>query len=168
MSGISASEKNRMHKVLNDGGIRLGVVVSDIPGQSARAMVKALIADKPAIAVLQYASNRLKTPRKEILDALQGELSECHIFVLNELMHHIEELEARMIRFDCRLLDGLEKERNVLQLLCTIPGIDITGAAMLLVEIGTDMGAFGSASRLASWVGICPGNNESAGKRKTG
>ncbi len=157
-----------MHKVLNDGGIRLGVVVSDIPGQSARAMVKALIADKPAIAVLQYASNRLKTPRKEILDALQGELSECHIFVLNELMHHIEELEARMIRFDCRLLDGLEKERNVLQLLCTIPGIDITGAAMLLVEIGTDMGAFGSASRLASWVGICPGNNESAGKRKTG
>ncbi len=87
--------------------------------------------------------------------------------VLNELMHHIEELEARMVRFDCRLLDGLEKERNVLQLLCTIPGIDITGAAMLLVEIGTDMSAFGSAG-LASWVGICPGNNESASKRKSG
>ncbi len=68
-----------MHKVLTDGGIRLGVVVSDIHGQSARAMVKALIASEPAIDVLQYTSNRLKTPCKEILDALQGELSECHI-----------------------------------------------------------------------------------------
>ncbi len=106
LSGVLAAEKNRMHKVLTDGGIRLGVVVSDIHGQSARAMVKALIAGKATI--------------------------------------------------------------DVLQLLCTIPGIDITGAAMLLVEIETDMSAFGSASRLASWVGICPGNNESAGKRKTG
>jgi len=168
LSGMLASEKNRLHKVLTDGGIRLGVVVSDIHGQSARAMVKALIRGEPPHEVLQYASKRLKTPRKEILDALQGELSECHIFVLTELMQHIEDLEARMAKFDNKLLDGLEEERHILQLLCTIPGIDIMGAAMLLVEIGTDMDAFGSADRLASWVGICPGNNESAGKRKTG
>jgi transposase len=166
--GQLASEKNRLHKVLTDGGIRLGVVVSDLHGQSARAMVKAIIAGQPANEVLQFASRRLKASREEILDALQGELTDSHRFVLDELMRHIEEIEARIARFDARLLDGLKGERNTLALLQTLPGVDLIGAAMLLVEIGSDMDAFGSADRLASWVGICPGNNESAGKRKSG
>ncbi len=163
-----AAEKNRLHKVLTDGGIRLGVVVRDVHGQSARAMVKALLAGQLPHDVLQFASKRLKTPRTEILDALHGELSDNHLFVLSELMFHIESIEACICRFDTQLLEGLEKEQPVLQLLQTIPGIDLIGAAMLLVEIGTDMSAFGSADRLASWVGVCPGNNESAGKRKSG
>ena len=83
-------------------------------------------------------------------------------------MRHIEEIEARIARFDARLLAGLKEEHNALILLQTLPGVDLIGAAMLLVEIGSDMTAFGSADRLASWVGICPGNNESAGKRKSG
>jgi transposase len=163
-----ASEKNRLHKVLTDSGIRLGVVVSDLHGQSARAMVKALISGKLPHEVLDLASSKLKASREEIFEALQGELTVSHRFVLNELMQHIEEIEARIARFDTRLLSELDTERNALTLLQTIPGIDLIGAAMLLVEIGTDMGAFGSADRLASWVGICPGNNESAGKRKSG
>ena len=166
--GQLASEKNRQHKVLTDGGIRLGVVVSDLHGQSARAMVKAIILGQPPNEVLQFASRRLKSCREEIFDALQGELTDSHRFVLDELMRHIEEIEARIARFDARLLDGLKDERNTLALLQTLPGVDLIGAAMLLVEIGTDMDAFGSADRLASWVGICPGNNESAGKRKSG
>jgi len=165
---VLSAEKNRLHKVLTDGGIRLNVVVSDAHGQSARAMVKALIAGKQPHEVLQYASKRLRTPRAEILEALHGELSESHIFVLTELMQHIEDLEERIVRFDVQLLAGLEKEQAALNLLQTIPGIDVIGAAMLLVEIGTDMSVFGNAGRLASWVGICPGNNESAGKRKSG
>jgi transposase len=166
--GQLTSEKNRLHKVLTDGGIRLGVVVSDLHGQSARAMVKAIIAGQAPHEVLQFASRRLKTSREEIFDALQGELTDSHRFVLNELMRHVEEIEARIARFDTRLLDGLKDERNALALLQTLPGVDLIGAAMLLVEIGTDMEAFGSADRLASWVGICPGNNESASKRKSG
>jgi transposase len=166
--GQLASEKNRLHKVLTDGGIRLGVVVSDLHGQSARAMVKAIIAGKPPHEVLDLASGRLKASREELFDALQGELTASHCFVLDELMRHIEEIEARIARFDARLLEGLAGERNVLALLQTLPGVDLIGAAMLLVEIGGDMDAFGSADRLASWVGICPGNNESAGKRKSG
>jgi transposase len=83
-------------------------------------------------------------------------------------MQHIEDIEARIGRFDARLLAELAPERNALELLQTLPGVDLIGAAMLLVEIGSDMEAFGSADRLASWVGICPGNNESAGKRKSG
>ena len=144
--GQLASEKNRLHKVLTDSGVRLGVVVSDLHGKSARAMVKAIIAGQ----------------------ALQGDLTASHRFVLDELMHHIEEIETRITRFDARLLAELEAESNTLALLQTLPGVDLIGAAMLLVEIGTDMDAFGSADRLASWVGICPGNNESAGKRKSG
>ncbi len=166
--GQLASEKNRLHKVLTDSGIRLGVVVSDLHGQSARAMVKAIIAGQAPQQVLNLASRRLKASREEIFDALQGDLTASHRFVLDELMQHIEEIEARIDRFDARLLAGLESERGTLALLQTIPGVDLIGAAMLLVEIGSDMDAFGSADRLASWVGVCPGNNESAGKRKSG
>ena len=166
--GLLAAEKNRLHKVLTDGGIRLSVVVSDLHGQSARAMVKALIAERPVHEVLECASRRLKASREELFDALQGELTDSHRFVLDELMRHIEEIEARIARFDTRLLEGLSNQQPALVLLQTLPGVDLIGAAMLLVEIGTAMKAFGSADRLASWVGICPGNNESAGKRKSG
>ena len=166
--GQLASEKNRLHKVLTDSGVRLGVVVSDLHGQSARAMVKAIIAGQSPQEGVNLASRRLKASREEIFDALQGDLTASHRFVLDELMRHIEEIEARIARFDTRLLAELESERDALALLQTIPGVDLIGAAMLLVEIGTDMESFGSADRLASWVGICPGNNESAGKRKSG
>ena len=166
--GQISSEKNRLHKLLTDSGIRLGVVVSDIHGQSARAMVKAIIAGQSVQEVLNFASRRLRASREELFDALQGELTDNHRFVLNEIMCHIEEIEARIARFDARLLEELKDEHNKLVLLQTMPGVDPIGAAMLLVEIGTDMTAFGNADRLASWVGICPGNNESAGKRKSG
>jgi len=92
-------------------------------------------------------------------------------------LRHIEELEARIARFDARLLAELASEHNLaelasehnaLALLQTLPGVDLIGAAMLLVEIGSDMSVFGTSDRLASWVGLCPGNNESAGQRKSG
>lgn len=117
--------------------------------------------------VKKFASGRLEASREELFDALQGELTDSHRFVLDELMRHVEEIEARIARFDARLLGALEDERHALALLQTLPGVDLIGAAMLLVEIGADMAVFGSAERLASWVGICPGNNESAGKRKS-
>jgi transposase len=168
LGGMLASEKNRLHKLLADAGIRLNVLVSDIHGQAGRAMVKALIAGKPIHEVLDLAG-RLRASRADLFEALQPEeLSSAHLFVLAEIMAHIEELEARMARFEQALLAGLSAWRPQLILLQTIPGIDIMGAAMLLVEISADMESFGSAERLASWVGICPGNNESAGKRKSG
>ena len=168
LGGMLASEKNRLHKILSDAGIRLGVLVSDIHGQAARAMVKAIIAGKPMASVLDLAG-RLRASRSELFEALQPEeLSAAHLFVLAEIMAHIEDLEARMGRFEQMRLQGLSAWQPQLTLLQTIPGIDQMGAAMLLVEISTDMDSFGSAEKLASWVGICPGNNESAGKRKSG
>lgn len=168
LGGMLASEKNRLHKILSDAGIRLGVLVSDIHGQAARAMVKAIISGKPMASVLDLAG-RLRASRSELFEALQPEeLSDAHLFVLTEIMGHIEDLEARMGRFEHALLQGLSAWQPQLTLLQTIPGIDQMGAAMLLVEISADMDSFGSAEKLASWVGICPGNNESAGKRKSG
>ena len=168
LGGMLASEKNRLHKVLADAGIRLNVLVSDLHGQSARAMIQALLDDQPIHAILDRAG-RLRASREDLFEALQPEeLSAKHRFVLNEILAHIEYLEATMARFEQQLLDGLVPWEPQLRLLETVPGIDRMGAAMLLVEIGTDMDSFGSAERLASWVGICPGNHESAGKRKSG
>jgi transposase len=166
--GMLSAEKNRLHKVLVDAGIRLNVLVSDVHGQSARAMTKALIQGLPISEILDL-KGRLGASREELFEALSTEqFSATHAFVAAEIMQHIEYIEQRVARMDEHLLAGLEAWQPHLNLLQTIPGVDQVGAAMLLVEIGADMSAFGSAERLASWVGICPGNNESAGKRKSG
>ena len=162
-----ASEKNRLHKVLADGGIRLSAVVSDLHGQSARQMTVCLLEGGTPEQALKFASSRLKASREELLDALEGELTDVHLFVLNEILNHICDLEDRLCRFDAELLNRLEPYHWAINLLETMPGVDRVGAAMLIVEIGVEMEAFGKADRLASWAGVCPGNNESAGKRKS-
>jgi transposase len=166
--GMLSAEKNRLHKVLVDAGIRLSVVVKDIHGQGARAMIKALLEGKPMHQVLD-AKGRLRASREELFEAVSTEqLSAAHCFVAKQITQHIEQIEQRIGEMDKYLFERLQAWRPQLNLLQTIPGIDLQGAAMLLVEIGADMSVFGSAERLASWVGICPGNNESAGKRKSG
>lgn len=168
LTGIVSGEKNRLHKLLSDAGIRLSVVVSDLHGKSAWAMIKGLLAGETPQQVLSYADHRLKATDEELLDALEGELSSSHQFVITEVMTHIEELEARIKTFQQYLLQGLTAYASILQCLQTMPGIDEVGAAMLLVEIGDDMSVFGAPAKLASWAGVCPGNNESAGKKKSG
>ncbi len=168
LTGILSGEKNRMHKQLTDAGIRLSVVVSDIQGKSARAMIKGLLKGETPEQVLNYANNRLKATEEELLDALAGDLTPSHCFIINLVMTHIEALEKDIQTCLQFLVQGLAAYTSVLQCLQTIPGIDQMGAAMLLVEIGDDMSAFGSPAKLASWAGVCPGNNESAGKKKSG
>ena len=136
-------------QLLVDGGIRIYVVVTDIHGASARAMVKALIAGQPMHEVLDR-KGRLRASREELHEALSTEhLGAVHRFVADEIMQHIEQIEQRIARMDQYLLDGLRAWQPQLNLLQTLPGIDIQGAAMLLVEIGADMTVFGSAERLA-------------------
>jgi len=168
LTGILSGEKNRLHKLLTDTGIRLSVVLSDLNGKSARAMIKGLLAGESPQEVLKYASKRLKATEEELLDALEGDISSIHHFVITEVMAHIEELEVRIKTFRKALVQGLSPYKTALECIQTIPGIDEMGAAMILVEIGDDMSAFGSSSHLASWAGVCPGNNESAGKKKSG
>lgn len=168
MVGILSAEKNRLHKVLVDGGVRLNVVVSDVHGPSARAMTKALLKGEPLHEVLDLKA-RLRSSRETLFEALStDDLSEVHRFVASQILDHIEDLERRIAALDGYLLRGLAPWQAQLNLPQTLPGVDLIGAAMLLVEIGAEKAAFGRAERLASWVGICAGNNESAGKRKSG
>nr|VFJ94589.1 MAG: Transposase IS116/IS110/IS902 family protein [Candidatus Kentron sp. LFY] len=146
----------------------MAVVVSDIYGKSAREMIEGLSRGETPEQVLQYASGRLEATIDALLDVLAGESTDDHIFVLSEMLDHIEDLERRIAIFARQLLSRLDPYKAMLQALQTIPGIDKMGAAMLLVEIGDDMGAFGTAEKLASWAGVCPGNHESAGKRVAG
>jgi transposase len=168
LTGVLAGEKNRLHKVLTDGGVRLGVVVSDIHGKSGRAMINALVAGESAQELLRYADPRLQATEEELLDALDAELSEEHRLVMAQQLQHIDYLQGQIAQLRQALLAGLAPQEALLGALQTIPGLDETGAAMLLVEIGDEMQAFGSAEKLAAWAGVCPGNHESAGKRKSG
>lgn len=143
-------------------------MLSDIQGKLAKAMIQGLLNGETPAQVLRHADKRLKATEDELLDALDGELSPSHRFVVSEITAHGAELDVRIERFRQQLLPGLAPYQPLLPSLQTLPGIDETGAALLLVEIGDDRSAFGSAARLASWAGLCPGNNESADQRKSG
>jgi transposase len=167
LTGIASGERNRLHKLLTDAGIRLSVVISDLSGKSAKAMIKGLLAGETPEQLLVYADPRLKASPDDLREALEGDLSDSHRFVIHELMAHLDELNARILRFRQALLSHLSPYQAILQNLQTLPGVDELSAAMILVEIGDDMAAFGSPAKLASWAGVCPGQNESAGKRKS-
>jgi transposase len=161
-----ASEKNRLQKVLDDAGIRLGGVVSDIHGVSAQEMIKGLIAGESPKRLIGYARGRMKSKRRELAEALDEPLSDRHRLLLQELHGHLGFLESQLQRLEQQLFSGMEPYRRDWQLLQTIPGMDALSSAMLLIEIGVEMERFGSAERLSKWAGMCPGVEESAGKRK--
>jgi transposase len=168
LTGQLAAEKNRLVKVLGDGGIRLSALVSDMHGQSARRMIDALLAGEAPAEVVRYADRRLKAPHEELMLALDGELSPQHRFLGEQLRAHIDFLEQMLAHFEAMLLAEMASYEAAMSLLKTLPGVDDLSAAKVLVEIGTDMEAFGSAERLASWAGLCPGNHKSDGKQKSG
>jgi transposase len=167
MASFSA-EKNRLHKVLDDAGIRLGGVVSDINGVSSRAMIAGLIEGNPPLELVTYAKGRLKEKIPELLEALDEPLGERHRMLLSKIQGHLRYLEGQIQELDSYLFEQMSPYQEQWKILQTMPGMDKVGAAILLVEIGTDPERFGSSSNLASWAGLCPGNNESAGKRKSG
>lgn len=169
VSGMMATEKNRLHKLLDDAGLRLGCVVSDIDGVSARQMIAALTAGKATPEQLaRLARGRLRDKRETLCRALVGNVSDRHRFLLRTLQNHLQWLETEIAEIDAQVVAAMESYQEPWQLLQTLPGLDAIGAAMLIAEIGTEMNPFGSKERLSSWAGLCPGNNESAGKSKSG
>lgn len=166
--GQRSAEKTRLHKLVVDAGIRLSVVITDLNGRSGNQMIRGLIKGESIEQLLSYADKRLKATEEELRDALEGDLSPSHCFALTQILRHIDHLDAQITAFDQQLVKQLADYRPALTLLTTVPGIDETSAALLLAEIGDNMDVFGCADRIASWAGLCPGNNESAGKRKSG
>ena len=142
------------------------MLLADINGVSARALVAGLIEGKPLGEMLAMARGSLKNKRDDLASSLDGDLSPRHLFVLRELHEHVTYLEQQLARIDAELIEAMEPYRWAWALLQTLPGIDALASAMILIEIGDDMSRFGDADRLASGAALCPGNNESAGKRK--
>lgn len=169
LSGQLAGEKNRIQKVLDDCGIRLGCVVSDIDGVSAHRMIDALIEGKKApVEIAEMALGRLRDKKKNIRLSLDGRLSDRHRFLLIRIRKHIQWLTESINEIDDQVVAAMKPYQEEWRLMQTIPGIDQISAAMLLAEIGADMSRFGKKDRLSSWAGMCPGNNESAGKKRSG
>lgn len=162
-----SSEKNRIQKVLEDANIKLSSVLSNSFGVSGSEIIEELLKGSQTIEEMaDLARGRLKPKKEQIKEALQGYFSEHHRFMIKASLDHIKYLEAQIGQIDEAVSLKLKKYDEEYQLLQTIPGVKEQGAAAIIAEIGTDMGRFPTEEHLASWAGMSPGNNESAGKKK--
>ena len=162
-------EANRLHKALEDTGIKLACVATDILGVSGRAMLDALCAgttDPGLLAALAKGRLRAKTPR--LREALEGRFEPHHALVIGAILSHLDFLDEQIERLSVAIEEELRPFEPALELLCSIPGVQRRTAEVIVAEIGIDMSRFPTAGHLASWAGQCPGNDESAGKRRSG
>jgi transposase len=158
----------RIQKVLEDANIKLSSVVSDVTGLSGRKMLVALIeGERDPERLAELGSVRLKASKEELQAALDGFVREHHRFMLRLHLDQVNALEAAIQDVEARTEKCLEPFRTVVQRLDTIPGVSEVTAAVIVAEIGVDMSRFSTAGHLVSWAGLCPGENESAGKHRS-
>jgi transposase len=160
---------NRVHKTLEDANIKLGAVASDILGKSGRAMLRALLnGERDAAKLAELAEGRLRGKMPLLTQALHGHFSEHHRFLIQNLLGHLHYLEQQIDRFSDRIEECLRPflSEEDMQRLDAVPGVNRRSIENIVAEIGTDMDQFPDHDHLSSWSGICPGNEESAGKRK--
>jgi transposase len=163
-----SAERNRLLKLLETANIKLASVASDVFGVSGLLMLRALVEGKataPEMAELAKRKLRKKIPELEL--ALEGKVEEHHRFLLSVQLRRLQAVEEDLGVLEQRIQEKLKPYASQLTLLDGIPGVDRTLAAGIIAEMGVDMTVFGNVSQLASWAGICPGNNESGGKRKS-
>ena len=162
-------EANRLHKVLEDTGIKLGCVASDILGVSGRAMLDALVRGTTDPEVLaELARGRLRAKLPALREALEGRFDAQHALLVGAILAHLDFLDEQIELLSEAIGEALAPFAAAVELLCSIPGVQQRTAENVLAEIGFDMTRFPSAGHLASWAGQCPGNHESAGKRRSG
>jgi transposase len=163
-----SSHVQRLQKTLEDANIKLDSVISDIIGLSGRRMIAALIAgetDPEALAAL--AHRRIKARPDALEAALRGRVTRHHRFLLRLHLQQIDAIDAAIGDIDQEVDADVEPFRAAIALLTTIPGVSLLSAEIILAEIGRDMRRFPSAGHLVSWAGLCPKNDESAGKRRS-
>jgi transposase len=165
--GDRTREKNRIEKFLEDAGIKLSVVASDIFGVSGRAMMDALIAgERNPVVLADLARTRLRAKLPQLQEALTGQFTDHHAFLLAQMLSHVDDLDRRIATVECHLDTELAPFSVELERLDEIPGIGRAAATQILAEIGTDMTRFPTAGHLASWAKFSPVTKESAGKVK--
>src|SRR5487761_1451217 len=163
-----SSHIQRIQKALEDANIKLDSVVSDVLGLSGRRMIEALIAgetDPLKLAVL--AHRRIQASAAELEAALRGRVTAHHRFLLQLHLDHVDALDAAIARIDQEVDGNVEPFRAAIELLTTIPGVSRLSAEVIVSEIGLDMERFATDAQLISWAGLCPRNDESAGKRRS-
>jgi transposase len=160
---------NRIHKVLEDTNVKLGLVATDVLGVSGRKMITALIDGETDTAKMAHmACGRLREKIPLLEQALLGKVTDHHRFLLKALMDHLTYLEGQIARFNRRIEEAALPFEKAIIALIPMPGYDRESAQSVIAEIGPDMTQFPSDAHLCSWARVCPGNNESAGKRRSG
>jgi transposase len=159
----------RLQKVLEDANIKLAAVATNLLGMSARAMLAAIVDGITDPAILaELAQGKLRAKHAQLEQALTGLVTVHHRFLLSELLSHIDYLDEAITRISDAIAERLADEEAIIALLDTIPGVSRRTAEVILAEVGSDLSRFPTAKHLAAWAGMCPGNHESAGKRKSG
>ncbi len=162
-----AAERNRLLKLLETANIKLASVATDVFGVSGRRMLQSLVAGKATPQEMaELAKGRLRQKIHELQPALEGQLEEHHRFLLRLQLDRLEAAEKDLAVLEQRIQEKLQPYAAQVTLLDTIPDVDRTLAAVIIAEMGVDRSVFANVSQAASWTGVCPGNNESAGKRK--
>jgi transposase len=164
-----AAVVNRIQKVLEDANVKLASVASDVLGESGRAMLRRLIdGETDAAKLAGLAKGRLRAKEPALREALTGRVTEHHRSLLRLHLDHLQYLEALIARLGERIEAAVAPFAGAAGRLATIPGVSERTAEVLVAEVGVDMDQFPTSRHLASWAGVCPGNDESAGKRRTG
>ena len=168
MTQAASAEKNRIQRILEDANIKLSSVVSDMSGVTAIKLIDGLIegCEDTMKLVDKTYHGKLKASKADLNKAMTGRLTEHHKFMLLEIKDHIKYLEQKIGNLEQKLEEKLSAYQTEIDLLDTIPGLDKESAIGIISEIGINMDVFPDAEHLASWAGMCPGNNESAGKKK--
>ena len=162
------AEKNRMLKVLEDANLKLSCVFSNVSGVTCTKVIDAILDGKtdPDYLTSLCTHGRLQSSKEQIRDAVEGRFTEHHRFMLKAIRRSIVGLEEEIAELEAEIDRRCEPVQEEIERLCTIPGIDQTGAKELIAEIGVNMEVFPTAANLASWSDVSPGNNESAGKKR--
>ncbi|MBA9085581.1 transposase [Fontibacillus solani] len=165
----ATAEKNRIHKILQDANLKLTTYISDIFGTSGRALLESVINGEvlDADEVKEKVKTSLKRKVPELLEALDGRMKKHHRMMLGLHLDHLSYVEKQLEKVEFEINQLLEPHLPSVELLITIPGIQKDAAAVILAELGNDMSHFGGDPQIAAWAGLSPGNNESAGKKKS-
>ena len=160
--------RNQAQKVIDRAGVRIGTVLTDIFGANGRRILDGLVDRRDRADILASLSPHVRGKLDQLGDALSLTLRDAERFLLADLLSEHDRLCQRILHFDRLINEALAPWNESCRLLETLPGIDRSSACAILAEIGPDLSVFGNRHRLAAWAGLCPGNNESAGKRRSG
>lgn len=162
------AEKNRLQNILEDANIKLGIVISDVFGVTGRLIIEALISGTTNPALLsELAKGSLVRKKEELKKALNGKITQHHQFMLRMIVDTINYIDHQIALLEAQMETYIQNMKEDAVLLQTIPGVSAQIATGILAEIGNNMEVFPSHAHLSSWAGVCPGSNESAGKKKS-